>query len=182
MFNDDNYYDLKHKLVEMEDYTTKLEKRVVELEKRMVLHEEKRKAATRNMGTLEMEKADFLASKPDERVDPFGEVELVFWASYVVRNTARREKLANYAEVGKRRKKIKELIAHFGEKYGDGENNGVVGRQMTKVYLRHVLAIEKFGDKVNNFWLSTSDFAVNRYGNYLREVAQMDNLPDESLD
>src|SRR5690554_2274527 len=62
---------------------------------------------------LERMKYDFWNSRPHDRTDPFTDWELVFWASYLLSTTPRREILESQAEVAKRAHKIRGLVQHF---------------------------------------------------------------------
>ena len=117
----------------------------------------------------------------------FLDYELVYWASYILSKTARKEKLTAYSEVAKRSKKIKELVNFFKEKYcvniSSEKEKDRYARTLVKDYLKFILTnYEKFGDTPCNFWTVTSDWAINNYSNNIELYHQIAGLPDESLD
>lgn len=120
---------------------------------------------------LEADKRKFWNSRPQDRTDPFSDWELVYWASFLLANTSRREKLTSTGEVAKRAKRIRELIQYYKEQYpidGDPANADKLAREQVKDYLHYVLWyvptwISKDGPVPMTFYVATSDWAVNNY-------------------
>lgn len=172
---------------------TVLESRIDELEQQVSGFLEKQVKKTRSENNsrmwLETAKSDFLESEPERRTDPFTDHELVFWSSYVLRDTPRKEKLTAFSEIGKRAKRIKELVKFFSDKYSGHlkteKEKDAYARQLIKAFLQHFLTrFTTFGKegKPNNFWVATSDWAINNYSQNIEMYQQISHLPDESLD
>jgi hypothetical protein len=130
----------------------------------------KNKKDLSNKIELTIHKQDFIDSNPEERTDPFTNFELVFWASYILRKTSRREKIDTYAEIGKRVKRIKEVIKFFVDSPNlseidetEKENHA---RRMTKDFLEYVLTeipeYKKGTEMVPmTFWPAVSDWSIS---------------------
>ena len=174
--------------MDLEQRILALEKRIEDLEKKLskkeVVETKKRKTAVKNAISLDMAKREFIDSLPETRTDPFTDFELVFWASYVLSKTPRKEKLESFSEVGKRSKKLAPVITFFKDKYCQGLDEKAAdakARNVTKKYLQVFLSGNETKYK-KNFYSATSDWAVNGYGQNLDIAIKIDSLPDFSLD
>jgi len=130
----------------------------------------KNKKDLSNKIELTIHKQDFIDSNPEERTDPFTNFELVFWASYILRKTPRREKIDTYAEIGKRVKRIKEVIKFFVDSPNLSEIDETEkenrARKMTKDFLEYVLTeipeYKKGTEMVPmTFWPAVSDWSIS---------------------
>ena len=177
-----------------------LSERLLALEKRLdllreevdVLRDKKRKVAKKEFtATMKLEevKMDFLKSRPHDRKDPFNNWELVFWASYVISNTPRREKLDTIAEVAKRGHKVQTLVdfyvASYKNKYPNesGENIDKAARLRVKDYLEYVLLSypelqTKNGPVPMTFYIAVSNWAINTYGAKVGSWQQTNQIED----
>jgi len=125
---------------------------------------------------LEYMKNDFWQSRPHERVDPFPNFDLVFWASYLLMNTERKEILNSIAEVAKRAHRIQAIVEYFKEKWLikgiDTDKADTQARIDTKNYLEYVLLgvptfETKKGTAPMTFWVATSAWAINNFAGKL---------------
>lgn len=142
---------------------------------------------------LDKAKRQFWLSVPQDRTDPFTDWELVYWASYLLATTNRKEILNSVAEVAKRAQRVKPIIQYYGDmvKTIDPVAKDTFGRIKTKEYLKYVLwEIPEFktkdGPKPMTFYVATSPWAVNNYGpkvfSYSKEQAIIDSMvpfPDD---
>lgn len=187
-----NENDLETRLEELEQrYTENLEQRLAAVEERLdklsVKATKKAKSEFTSAMKLAEAKQIFLDSRPHDRTDPFTDWELVFWASYLLSKTSRREKLDNVAEVAKRAVKIKGLVEHFSRQYYEanvpnvsGEDADIWARNKVKLFLEMVLLqYPKAGDKPMVFYMAVSDWAVNTFGSKLASWQQVSKFEDK---
>jgi len=156
-------------------YNMELEQRdkeIQSLQDRLYKIEDKKAKTAKNefnsSFALDDAKDAFIVSRPHDRIDAFKNFELVFWYSYLIKDTEYREKLTSWAEVKKREKRIKELV-NFYIKYA--LENGVQetdsehwARMRVKNFIEYVVITVKFADGSKTFWGCVSDWAVNTYG------------------
>jgi len=122
--------------------------------------------------SLDADKRKFWNSRPQDRTDAFTDWELVYWSSYLLANTPRREILSSVGEVAKRAKRIRKIVDYYMENFpidGDKDHANNLARNLTKDYLQYVLWYvpswkSAKGVVPMTFYPATSDWAVNNYG------------------
>lgn len=142
---------------------------------------------------LEVLKLDFLESRPHDRTDAMNDRELVFWYSYLIKGTPSAEILNSFAELGKRVKKIKELVKHYMD-YALHNNLCETGKEeewariRVKNFLEYMAKGVLLRDKVTGrenvptFYQATSPWAVNSYGNKVGLWQNQRQLEDKPLE
>jgi len=128
-------------------------------------------------------KLDFAQSAPHIRKDPFTDWELVFWATYILKDTTRREMLESIGEVAKRAKRIQMIVKHYKdillEKGVEDKEAEARARIRTKDFIEFVLlSYPTAGDKPMTFYLMASPWAVNSFGSKLGSWQQAHSIMD----
>lgn len=153
----------------LSDKIEQLEYQLAELQDKA---QKKRKKDFTAFINLEEMKLAFLETQPENRTEPMNNWELVFWASYVLSRTERREKLDSLAEVAKRSSKIRAIVQYVIDnlKLENIEDLQVEdkARLVVKDYLEFVLTTNKTlktkdGDVPFTYWIAVSDWAVNNF-------------------
>ena len=155
-----------------------------ELEKRIIDLETKKSAQRKRnidyQADLQNEKKTFIDSDPVSRNDPFTDFELIFWISFLLVKTKYREKLDSWSEVGKRRKKIRDVIAYFKLSRDDVES-----RLVAKDYFEYMISIIEDvifdKEKSNVFYIITSDWALTTYAHNVKDWKIEKTLKDVPL-
>lgn len=116
---------------------------------------------------LEEYKRGFMEKRPFENDGAdFTNVDLVLWASYVLKDTPRREKV-NYTELFKRLKRINAILKFFKEWATDrGQEEAAAdlwAKKRTKQFIEYMLRHILVKGEHLNFWQATSDWAINNY-------------------
>lgn len=184
----------------LEDFHMTIEDRInsleteVELLRAIVdeLREKRRKTAAKEFSDLERlqeQKQNFLNTFPHKRAgDDFTNVELVFWASYILSQTNRREKLDSTAEVFKRAHKLQAVIDHFKHDFIErlelnDEDAEKAARVRTKDYLEMVLLSHpefktRDGMVPMTFYPAISDWAISQWGSQVGSWQQKRDIED----
>ena len=160
-----------HRIVELENNLAVLEQRIIKLEKKF----DTRKQTDYTI-KLEAAKADFLERLPELDTTPFTDTEMVFYISYLLSKTQYRERLTSWAEIGKRVKKIKQVIKFFA-----GQDTEDVGVMKARVYFDYIVSILDevlFDPNSNVFYVITSDWSLNKYGNNIGELYKINQFQD----
>jgi len=170
-----------------------LEKEVeLQREELDVLREKRRKIAKKEFtdtDKLTEMKTIFLRSEPHNRQDPFSNWELVFWASYLLSNTSRREKLDSIGEVAKRGHKIQKIvefyIAGLKRMYPDElpQTLDAKARSQVKNFLEYVLLTHetlptKNGPVPMGFYIAISDWSVTQFSSKVASWNQSHQIED----
>lgn len=152
------------------------------IESRLNDLEKKRQADTKryniNAAKFSEFKSDFMASNPHSRTDAFSVEELVLWASYIRKDSPRKEVL-NHTEFFKRIKSIRRVIAYYKEHYigkGQSEQDAEINAHYrTRDYLEFTILSVKIQGEHIGFWQATSEWALNQFG---MEVASWQKYKD----
>jgi hypothetical protein len=160
------------RILALEMQITQLQEEVLTLKQKQV---KTSKRTSDSFAKLQAAKKEFIDSKPELRTDDFTDTELVFWISFLLSKTKYREKLDTWAEVGKRAKRVKSVVAWFDE-HGNGRTKTRLYFQVIIGYIDKIMQSFEHG---NVFYIITSDWALNQWGNDINERLQTLKFEDK---
>ncbi len=171
----------------LDDRFSALQEQILELQEEKKRRKKKDTSELLNLMAL---KQEFIDSKPYERLDPFNDFELVFWASLILSKTSRREKLDSIAEVAKRGHRINQLVKFYTDGIRESNPKMLVrdadakARDKVKNFLEYVLLEHpdiptKTGKAPMVFWGALSDWSINSFSSQIMGWTQTRNIEDK---